>query len=122
MSTELDPESVRKVLSLAEIRAARDVPEEYVEVPEWGGSVLVRGVSVADGMRLLEQMKGEGEEIDPEKAMLTALLVGVAEPRFAESDLEWLRAKSLAAVKRISEAFMRLSGLEAGAVKEARKN
>jgi hypothetical protein len=122
MNTQLDPESVRKVLSLADIKAAHDVPEEYVEVPEWGGAVLVRGVSVADGMRLLEQMKGEGDEVDPEKAMLVACVVGVAEPKFAESDVDWLKTKSLSAVKRVTDAFMRLSGLQDAALKEARKN
>lgn len=111
-----------KILTLDQIKAASDLPREEVDVPEWGGSVVVQGVSVADGMRLLKDMQGEKGEIDSEKAALLAFAYGVVEPPISRDDLEWLRQKSLGAVTRVTQVFMRLSGLENAALKEAQKN
>ena len=110
-----------KILTLDEIKAVSDVTRETIEVPEWGGAVVVQGVSLADGMTLLKQMQNDKGEVDPEKAALYAVLVGVVEPKFGEADLVWLRDKSMSALTKITQAFMRLSGFEA-TVKEARKN
>ena len=111
-----------KILTLTEIKAASDLPREEVDVPEWGGSVVVQGVSVADGMKLLKDMQGDKGEIDPEKAALLAFAYGVVEPPISRDDLDWLRQKSLGAVTRVTQVFMRLSGLENAALKEAQKN
>lgn len=111
------------ILTLDQIKQAKDVQREEIDIPQWGGSVVVQGVNVIDGMALLKQMQKEGsEEIDPEKAMLYSIIVGVVEPKFTESDVEWLKTKSMAATSKITEAFMRLSGFETKAVKDARKN
>ncbi len=111
-----------KILTLEEIKAAGDLPREEVPVPEWGGSVVVQGISVAEGMALLRQMQDAKGEIDPEKAALLAFAYGVVEPQISRDDLEWLKQKSLGAVTRVTQAFMRLSGLDQAALKEAQKN
>lgn len=98
------------ILTLEQIRDARDLNEELVPVPEWGGEVRVRGMSAADGVGIFAKIKAGGE-VDTERVMMYAVLVGVVEPRFSESDLDWLKAKSFAPLKRITEVFMRLSGL-----------
>ena len=111
-----------KILTLEQIKAAQDVTREEITISEWGGAVIVQGVSVGDGMALLKQMQTKDGEIDPEKAALYAVIVGVVEPKFSEADLEWLKTKSMAAVTKITQAFMRLSGFGTGTLKEARKN
>lgn len=110
------------ILTIDQIRLAQDVTREEIEIPEWGGSVVVQGVSVADGMALLKQMQGEDGEIDSEKATLYSIVVGVVEPKFTDADVEWLKTKSMSAVTKITNAFMRLSGFDQAAVKAARKN
>jgi len=113
----------RKILTLEDIRAAQDVQKEEIEIAEWGGSVIVQGVNVNEGMVLLKQMQKEGsEEIDPEKALLYSVIVGVVEPKFTESDIVWLKTKSMSAVQKITTAFMRLSGFDTKAIAEARKS
>lgn len=114
-----------RILTLQEIKEASDLPREEVEVPEWGGSVVVQGVSVAQGMDLLKQMQVEGgkpDDIDPEKAALLAFVYGVVEPKFTADDMPWIRQKSLGAVTKVTQVFMRLSGLEKEALKVAQKN
>ena len=112
------------VLTLDQIKEASDLPREEVEVPEWGGSVIVQGVSVAHGMELFKQMQKDGktDEIDPEKAALLSFIYGVIEPKFSADDVDWLREKSLGAVTKVTQVFMRLSGLENAALKAAQKN
>jgi len=113
-----------KVLTREEILAATDLPREEVEVPEWGGSVIVQGVSVEQGMALMKEMQiegGEPGEIDPEKAALMAFVYGVVEPKFSAEDVPALRQKSLGAVTNVAQVFMRLSGFENEALKAARK-
>lgn len=110
------------ILNRDQIKAAQDVKREEIEIPEWGGAVIVQGVTVKQGMNLLDQMQDESGKIDNEKAMLFAVVFGVVEPHFEESDVEWLKEKSMSALMKITEAFMRLSGFKEAAVAEARKS
>lgn len=102
-----------RVLTLEEIRVVADLPRETIEVPEWGGAVVVQGVSVEEGMKILHDTKRVDGTMDEEKATMLAVIRGVVEPKFTEADLPWLKQKSLGAVTRIAKAFSRLSGLEA---------
>lgn len=108
------------ILTVEAIRAADDLPTEVVEVPEWGGAVVVRGLSVADWVKLNKNLRPELSE--EQNAAIQALLYGVVEPKFSPADVDWLVTKSLAACTRIVRVFNRLSGFNAGALAEARKN
>lgn len=110
-------------LTRENILEAKDIPEAEVEVKEWGGSVLVRGMSVADRTKLLKAISDpKTDKVDPEKASLYAFVVGVVEPKFIEQDYEALKEKSAAAIDRVTKEFLTLSGVDTGAVAEARKN
>lgn len=110
-------------LTREDILAAVDLPEEIVDVPEWGGSVLLKGLNVEQALEMLEKITDpKTDKVNVEKATLYAFLVGVIEPKFTEADLPVLKQKSMAAVKRITDAFTQLSGLNTTAVQEARKN
>lgn len=111
-----------KQLTLTEIREAQDVGREEVEIPEWGGVVVVQGVDVETGLTLLKNMTDVSGKIDEETAMRLAVLIGVVEPKFSEEDWAWLKKKSLTALAKVTKAFMRLSGFDAAELKEARKN
>jgi len=118
----MSDEATPKILTLQDIRSAADLPRELVPVPEWGGAVVVQGVSVSDGMNLLKNMQDKDGKIEDEKAMLYAFVYGVVDPKFMPEDVEWLKTKALGAVTRVTQVFMRLSGFEQDSLKAARKN
>ena len=111
------------ILTREEIMNLDDLPVEVVEVPEWGGEVKVRGMSAEERVRWADKVKGEdGKNIDVEKAGYYAIVVGVVEPKFDETDVAWLRKKSASALDRIANRWLALSGLGTEALVEGRKN
>jgi len=109
-------------LTLDQIREVNDVQAEELDIPEWGGKVLVKAVSVEFGLQLLSMMQGEDGKVGEESAMKVSLLFGVDTPKFSEADWDWVKKKSLGALMKITQAFMRLNGFDAAGLKEARKN
>jgi len=114
-----------RILTREEILAARDIPEEIVECPEWGGSVLVRGLCLGEALRAIKDM-AEWPERDVDKMNLWAIAHGICgpdgEPLFTEEDYEALLKKSSAATLRVAKVFTRISGLGEEAVEETAKN
>jgi len=101
-----------RALTRQEILAADDVSSEWVPVPEWGGEVYVRGLSVGATQRLYHEMSG----LDEIEAGMRLLLVCVVDPDTHESifgaeDLPELDKRSMAAVGRVLEACRRVMGL-----------
>lgn len=113
-----------KILSRDEIFAVNDVPEEIVEVPEWGdgAGVLVRGMTAGERLDFVEKTRGADGKTDNRKAAFMAILLGVKEPKFDESDVPALEKKSPQALDRIAKAWLRLSGIDNDALVEARGN
>lgn len=113
-----------KILSKAEIFAINDVPEETVEVPEWGEGVgvLVRGMTAGERLDFVEKTRGEDGKTDNRKATFLAILLGVKEPEFSEEDIPELEKRSPQALDRISKAWLRLSGIGQDSLLEARGN
>lgn len=100
------------------ILAAPDIVTERVEVPEWGGAVLVRSITAKerdDFEKSLIVGKGRKADVslDNIRAKLAALtIVDAAGVRiFAETDVAVLGAKSARALQRVFEVAMTLSGL-----------
>jgi hypothetical protein len=125
MSPEQSPGSaVEKIIYLTaeDILKADDRPIETVAVPEWGGSVRVRGLD-GDGrdeyfasMTVLRQgPKGPRQGMNTKNA--TAKLVArcivdeVGDVVFSPADVEALGKKSGAALDRVFSVAQRLSGL-----------
>ena len=108
---------------------AQDLARERVEVPEWGGAVLVRaltgrerdayeaGIVHPDGRKMRYTLTNM-------RARLVSLsVIDEAGTRlFSDSDVELLGRKSAAALERVFEAAQRLSGLSAQDVDELVKN
>lgn len=103
MAAKPRPKSL-PVLTFEQIEATDDLKPETVEVPEWGGSVVVKGASKevydawltmespADGYYLLSQT--------------------VIEPSITEEQAAALKKKSAAAMSRIESAVLRLSSAQ----------
>jgi len=116
-----------KLLTRDEILQADDLPVETVEVKEWGGAVLVKGLSLGAMHKLMADARDEEGELDAEAMNLLAVVYGSVDedekPLFDADDVPALREKSSAAMLRVTRKFMDLSGIEAEeGTAAARKN
>ena len=114
-----------KPLSRAAIFATNDVKTEVVNVPEWGGSVTVQGMTGAARDRW-EQMLVKAGETSTENARAKLVIVSVidenGDPLFTEDDIIALGKKSGNALTRISNVAQRLSRLGQSDLDDAVKN
>ena len=117
-------------LNQEDILKADDVQTRDVDVPEWGGTVRVRGLSGAD-RNLYEASQvtmGPDNQLVPDMSNRTAKLVARAivgedgEPLFSEFDVGTLGQKSGAALARVFEVAEELSGINNKAVETAAAN
>ncbi len=103
------------------ILQADDDQVELVHVPEWGGSLYVRGMNAGELERLYKSMRrGQGTKVRVETDFFQARVVArcaVEGPQrgarrmFDNSDLEALAQKSGAALQRVYAVAARLSGI-----------
>ena len=102
------------------LKAADNEPEE-VDVPEWGGSVLVRGMTGRERdafeVSLMQPGRGGRKVMDPAnvRAKLVARCVVDDDGGrlFTDADVAELGGKSAAAVDRVYAVAARLSGMGA---------
>lgn len=106
------------ILSAEALLGAPDLKEEVVAVPEWGGEVKVRGLSLGDYQEIQDKSTVRGE-IDGNKLSVYLCIAGLVEPKLGWDQYEQLRAKSLPALNRVAGAVMRLSGLGSDAIEAA---
>lgn len=106
------------LLSREQILAAPDIRTEVVEVPEWGGSVMVRGLSgrARDAIEL--RFTGADGKMDRNlggdfRAAFAAQAIVDAngERLFSDDDIKALGEKSSIALQRIFDAAIRLSAM-----------
>jgi hypothetical protein len=106
-------------LSKEAILAADDTRTEEVEVPEWGGSVLVRGMTGRERdefeSSMLIQAAGQtARDLRNTRAKLVAKCAVDDDGArlFTDGDVTALGEKSAAALVRVFEVAARLSGLD----------
>lgn len=106
------------LLSRDDILNANDAVTEDIEVPEWGGTVRVRGLSGAERDRFEESLyTGKGKTkrmtIQNVRARLVSWTVVDEKGRriFNRGDVEALGKKSAAALDRVFEVASRLAGI-----------
>lgn len=115
------------VLRRDEILESDDLKRETVEIPEWGGSVIVRALTIAEGEVIgsaVRKARESGDEDVSFSARLAAASVVDENGNriFSDADIVPLSRKSASAVQKVVEAAQRLSGIGPGAVEEAVKN
>lgn len=113
------------LLSREQILGAEDLGTTDVEVPEWGGTVRVRGLSGAERDAFeasMVEIRGNSRKVRLEN--IRARLVALAtvdengERLFSDKDVEELGKKSGVALDRVWEAARNLSGLSDDDVEE----
>jgi len=96
-----------KVLSASDISSALDRTVEVYDVPEWGGAIKLRPLSLAQRDELTAQSTVNGQT-DGQKIVRLLVVYGVAEPVMTEA---LLQDKAFAVVDRIAKRIMALNGM-----------
>ena len=104
------------VLTREQILAAPDVVIEEVDVPEWGGSVLLRTLTAHQAEEWIRRARDpETRQINFHGFMpaLLALTIVDADGQtvFSETDVEALGEKSAEVIRRLYERASKLSSL-----------
>lgn len=113
------------LLTREQILNADDRKTQVVEVPEWGGSVMIRTLSGKERDRFeasLQVTRGSKtkQNYDNFRARLISLCVvnESGERTFSDADIALLGEKSVAALQRVFNACNELNGLSDADVEE----
>ena len=116
------PES-STILSLEQIRAIDDRAPIVVQVPEWGGTVRVRALTLQQIANCAKRAANEkrGGEVNPEVRNGWYLVEGMVEPQITLGDAEaWLTERAAGPSTRILATILDASGLTERAVESAK--
>ena len=115
------------LLTKSQILAADDLKTTDVDVPEWGGTVRIKGMTGAERDAFEETLfTGEGTNRKTNLTNMRARLVAVTiigedgNRLFSDAEVGDLAKKSAAALSRCFEAAQRLNGMTGVAVDEAK--
>ena len=118
-----------KLLTRDQILRAPDIQEETVAVPEWGGNVLVRGMTGAERDAFEASVitgRGANRQVNLQNIRAKLVARSVVDEAgaqiFTEADIEALGGKSALALERLFDVASRLSGIGAVELEELAKN
>lgn len=114
-------------LTRDQILGVPDIMREDVDVPEWGGTVCVKGLSGTERDAFEASMVGRNGamKLDNIRAKLVSLAVvdpDTGESLFSVGDVAILGGKSAAALNRVFGVAQRLAGLTESDIEELEKN
>ena len=124
-----------KLLTRDAILAVQDITTETVDVPEWGGAVLVRGMTgrerdafessivqqpAANGRRQAPARQQSQTNMENLRAKLASYCIvdEKGDRLFSTEDVAALGGKNAGALSRVFDVAMRLSGITEGDVDE----
>lgn len=107
-----------KILTKADILACRDARIEPLDVPEWGGTVYIRMLTVSEAESIAEK-GGTLRNVDL-LAMAVCDEKGAA--LFSEGDIEELNRKNGKVVADIAKAIVKHNSMDAQAVEVSKGN
>lgn len=101
-----------------QILACKDIQSELVEVPQWGVTVEVKGMTGRQRAILLQDVMGPRGNVDlqklyPQLVVFSAFDPETSEPVFLPGDIDAVAEKAGGALEVIAQVAMRLSGLDA---------
>jgi L-ascorbate metabolism protein UlaG (beta-lactamase superfamily) len=109
-------------LDMAAILAADDIKVEELHIPEWGGTVRVRGMDGTQRDAFEESQLGAPYRNLRARLAVATLITADGKPMFTAADVPALAKKSARALDRIFPVATRLSGLSKEDVEELKKN
>ena len=99
------------------------LPTERVNIPEWGGDVIIRTLT---GSEFEEWENTETDSKNKQslaaKLCVMCIIDEQGQQIFNEKDIDKLSAQSGKALLRIFEAAVKLNGIDVDAVENAKKN
>jgi hypothetical protein len=105
-------------LTLEQIIAAEDIGTEEIEMPEWGGTVKIRGLGYGEWVDIRSAATIGGEQ--DERVFVRLMFAGaLVDPVVTPEQADLLGAKSANAVNRLVMRIMEISHITDDAVKEA---
>ena len=117
------------ILTKEQIMAAVDLEVEEVEVPQWGGSVLVKPLTARQRGLLTSQIvdqRKDGRRLKLEEIQIRTCALALVDQEgrrlFDDASMRDLARKSSAALQIVFEAAQRLSGLSDEEVEELQGN
>lgn len=117
------------MLTRDQILKVKDIKIEEVQVPEWGGSVFVKGLTGSERDQFessVVELQGKTQRINMKnvRAKLAALSIcnEEGERLFTDGDILELSKKSANALQKVFDVASRLSGLSADDVESLTKN
>jgi hypothetical protein len=121
------------ILSRADILNAKDIRTERVPCPEWGGDVIVRGLTAAERDKweaslFTTKRHGNSFELISNRDNIRAKFVVASavdekgKPLFTAGDIDALTEKSAAPMDRLFAVAQRLSGMTNEDIEELEKN
>lgn len=112
------------LLNRDQILGADDLQGETVDVPEWGGKVRLRVLSLEERLEFEDAQTGTATASDDVMAhMVARSIVGPGdEPLFKASDIPALKRKSSAVVSRLFERLLHLNGMTDSDIEELAGN
>jgi hypothetical protein len=99
------------------ILAAADIPSETVEVPEWNATLLIKGMTAADRLSLMQNaVDPNSGNVDmsivyPDVVVACAYDPDNGERVFSDDDKALIMGKASAAVEKVASVGLRLSGI-----------
>ena len=113
------------ILSKEQILAAQDLETETVDVPQWGGSVLVRSLTARERGQLISSIvdqRAGGRTLKLTEVQVRTCAMAIVDAAgnrmFGEEDIAKLGRKSAGALQIVFEVAQRLSGLSDDQVEE----
>ena len=122
---------MEKLLGKDDILNAKDAEFEIIEVPEWGGSVKIKGMTGTERDVFEGSLQGKDPRTKESivvyknaRAKLASLSIvnDAGERLFAEKDILALGKKSASALNRVFEVAQRLSGITDKDIEELEGN
>ena len=113
------------MLSKSEILEAKDIESETITISEWGGDVIVTGLSLADKDKWTSSIMVDGKpdmEGATAKLCIMCMRDEAGEQLFSFKDRIALQKKSASALDKVFQVAQRLSGIGQEEVEETVKN
>ena len=110
------------------ILSTEDIPSREVFVPNWGVTILVKGLSAGERIDLtqaaVDQVTGSVNlsTVYPDIVVSCCFDPETGEPIFQESDKQDIMKKSSKAIEMLASAGLELSGIGEGSADEAGKD
>ncbi len=99
------------MIDAAALKARFRPATDKVDVPEWGGEIILRSLTVGERGAFLEQGKKSNDFALAAWLVETAAITENSEPLFRQGDLAGLPGDQLAVIDRLAHRVLVLSGL-----------